>query len=355
MTNKLIIFGGGGFIGSTYYLEYHQRFDEIIIIDWFKEPTHSDSYLKTRLKDQLKPNTILIECNIFEIEEYQQHLLDASHILILNADTGTGSSFSSPYHSTNFNSNILSFLIEKIRKYHQNLKLLTIIFTSSRAVYGEGFWLCPTHGRVEISRGEYLISKKLQCPRCSVRLNLAGTPEGTTTQPLSVYGANKLFSEKLLELLFKNEVKKLIILRPQNVYGAGQSRKNPYTGLINWFSESLIQNQDLEIYEHGLIQRDFVEVRDVARAINKSIFEYEESFNVFNVGSGTPTTLIELAEILKELFNSKSKIRITGKFRNGDVLGALSSNENISDGLNFKAGISLSEGLEHYSEWFLNS
>lgn len=355
MTNKLIIFGGGGFIGSSYFLEYGNAFNQVVIIDWFNKPTHSDRFLKNRLyQEQItSENLTIIKGDIFEEKNYAEHLIDATHLLILNADTGTGSSFLTPYHSTNYNSNILSFLIEKIKKYNNNLSQLSIIFTSSRAVYGEGIWVCSRHGKVEISRSKYIAEKNIVCPFCSSQLTLTGTCENEKTEPLSVYGANKLFSEKLIELLLRNEVKKLIILRPQNVYGLGQSRKNPYTGLINWFSESLINQESIEIYEHGLIVRDFIEIRDVTRAIHMCFLKCDENFDIFNLGSGIPTTLIELAEVLKEIFNSNSEIKITDKYRKGDVLGALSNIQRIQSKTSFFPQISLKEGLKRYSNWFI--
>ena len=355
MTNKLIIFGGGGFIGSTYFLEYGKTFNEVIIVDWFKKPTHSDVFLKKRLlkAQTTAENLTIIECDIFEEKYYVEHLADATHLLILNADTGTGSSFLTPYHSTNYNSNILSFLIEKIKKHSNDLSQLSIIFTSSRAVYGEGVWVCQKHGKVEISRSKYLAKKNITCPFCAAQLNLTGTCENDITNPLSVYGANKLFSEKLLKLLLIDEVRKLIILRPQNVYGLGQSRRNPYTGLINWFSESLINHEDIEIYEHGLIIRDFIEIRDVTRAIQMCFFNCDDNFDIFNLGSGVPTTLIELAEVLKEIFNSNSEIKITDKYRKGDVVGALSNNQRIQSKTSFSSQIGLKEGLKRYSDWFI--
>lgn len=355
MTNKLIIFGGGGFIGSTYFLEYGNTFNQVVVIDWFNKPTHSDRFLKNRLhQGQITTeNLTIIEGDIFEEKYYAEHLIDATHLLILNADTGTGISFLTPYHSTNYNSNILSFLIEKIKKYNNDLSQLSVIFTSSRAVYGEGVWACSKHGEVEIYRSKYLAEKNISCPFCAAQLTLTGTCENDRTDPLSVYGANKLFSENLLKLLLVDEVRKLIILRPQNVYGLGQSRRNPYTGLINWFSESLINHEDIEIYEQGLIIRDFIEIRDVTRAIQMCFFNCDDNFDVFNLGSGVPTTLIELAEVLKEIFNSNSEIKITDKYRKGDVIGALSNNQRIQSKTSFSSQIGLREGLKRYSDWFI--
>ena len=110
-------------------------------------------------------------------------------------------------------------------------------------------------------------------------------------------------------------------------------------------------NLPVEIYERGLIQRDFVHVDDVVDSIYLSILN-NSGFNIYNIGSGKPIDLTSVAEIMKVNYNSKSKIEIVNKFRDGDVLGAFSDNLKASKILNYQPKIELSVGLNNYCDWF---
>lgn len=352
-----LILGGGGFIGVTYYLNHRDNYDKIFIVDWFKPPTHKDPYLKKTLFESKRDCDEIIESDVFDIEKYRHAFKEVSVIIMLNADTGTGSSFFKPYHSTFYNSTACTFVVQQMMEEVEDLSKVQLIFSSSRAVYGEGNWSCKTHGPQTIRRDLYLHSDLgLKCETCREPLTLNSFEEDQPLSPSSIYGLNKAFTEDALNILFKDRPTKVVIFRFQNVYGKGQSRHNPYTGVLNWFSEKLIENDSIEIFENALIERDFIHVKDTALAINQSIFNIEGHGNwIFNVGSGTSIKLIEVAEILKEAFASKSEIRTTNKYREGDVLGAFSDNRLIKEKTGYKPQVSIQDGLIDYSNWYLNS
>ena len=106
-----------------------------------------------------------------------------------------------------------------------------------------------------------------------------------------------------------------VALRYQNVYGPGQSLSNPYTGILSIFSTRILNGNDLDIYEDGLESRDFVYINDVVEATILCIEKEEANGEVFNVGSGIPTTVMSVAKSLKKLYKSDIKILISGKFR----------------------------------------
>ncbi len=351
-----LILGGGGFIGVTYYLNYREHYDKIFIVDWYKPPTHKDSYLKSTLFDSLRDCDEVIESDVYDISNYRHVFNDVSVVIMLNADTGTGSSYFSPYDSTLFNASACTFIIQHMIAEVDDLSKIQLVFSSSRAVYGEGNWYCPSHGKQTLNRDLYLNKQHgLRSEVSGELLELRSFDEDQPLEPLSIYGLNKAFTEHALQLLFKDRPTKVIILRFQNVYGKGQSRHNPYTGVLNWFSERLIKNEPIEIYENGLIERDFIHVKDAALAIHKSIFDIQGTDNwIFNVGSGFPIRLIKVAEILKELFSSTSEIRVSDKFRSGDVLGAYSDNARIKNITGFEPQVSIKDGLEDYVTWYKN-
>ncbi len=350
MTNKnLLVLGGGGFIGTTFYKKFKYKFDQIIVYDWFEGPTHNENnFLFNSLKNNLKKKDQIIRDDIYNIKSYKNLLSDISNLVILNADTGTGNSFFKPFQNTYYNSTILTYCFEFFNE--NNFNFSNIIYASSRAVYGEGNWY-SSEGKAKISRTNYLKTGLLNCDNTNKSIFLKSFEETQALDPLSIYGLNKVFSESFLKIINENRHVNTSILRFQNVYGVGQSMTNPYTGVLNWFSSSFLNNSTVEIYEKGLIQRDFVHVNDVVESIYLSL-KNNLGYNIYNIGSGKPVFLTDVAQKLKHNYKSKSKIEIVDKYRNGDVLGAFSDNEKANKILKYKPMVKLESGLEEYCDWF---
>ena len=93
------------------------------------------------------------------------------------------------------------------------------------------------------------------------------------------------------------------IFRFQNVYGVGQSLKNPYTGILSVFSTLMLEDKSVNIFEDGLESRDFINVIDIARGVIDSIDNTCSNRETINLGSGINTSVIEIAEILKKHYN----------------------------------------------------
>ena len=141
------------------------------------------------------------------------------------------------------------------------------------------------------------------------------------------------------------------IFRFQNVYGAGQSLKNPYTGILSIFSTLMLENKPVNIFEDGLESRDFVHVKDIADGVIASISNSKSNSEIINLGSGINTTVIEIAEILKKAYNSQSKLNITGDFRVGDIAHNKADISKAEKLLYFTPKISLENGLSDFCKW----
>jgi dTDP-L-rhamnose 4-epimerase len=360
MVRKAIIFGGGGFIGFEYYKNFSADYEKITILDKFSGPSHTTLSEYKKFRELLRPQDDIFTSDVAEILNWPELLQEVTDVFILNADTGTGNSYLNPSRTINDNLYKLSIIIEAIRL--NCIKDSTrIIFTSSRAVYGEGQWLCQEHGyQIPDRSSESLSSLKFvpRCKKCDQLLTLQGSREDNSFRPLSVYGLTKASGEQLLSLTLANAGFDVRIVRYQNVYGVGQAIDNPYTGVLNWFSKTLIRNEKISIYEQGNIIRDFIFVSDASILLHKiSSFsrQIEDQLAplVVNGGSGVATSLTAAAHLLRELYGSVSEINLTDDFRTGDVLGALANNDLAENMLGFKFTVTLKDGLHQYSDWFL--
>jgi dTDP-L-rhamnose 4-epimerase len=140
------------------------------------------------------------------------------------------------------------------------------------------------------------------------------------------------------------------VLRLQNVYGPGQSLRNPYTGIISIFSNQMRQNLPVNVYEDGGESRDFVYVDDVADVCMLAL-RLKTSPVLVNVGSGCPTRLIDLAHTLRALWESTSDITVSGDYRIGDIRHNWSDNALLRKYLPGWEPTPLGAGLKKSVEW----
>ncbi len=160
-------------------------------------------------------------------------------------------------------------------------------------------------------------------PDVETLFEAAATPEDAKLAPASIYAATKLAQEDLVRIATRALGIPAVILRMQNVYGEGQSLKNPYTGILSIFSNQLRLGKTLNLYEDGQESRDFVHVSDVARAVALALSTEAADGCTLNVGSGCATTIAEVASLLSERFGSKADPVISSQYRLGDIRHAI--------------------------------
>jgi len=142
-----------------------------------------------------------------------------------------------------------------------------------------------------------------------------------------------------------------VAFRYQNVYGPGQSLSNPYTGILSIFSTRILNGNNLDIYEDGLESRDFVFIDDVVDATILGIEKEQANGEVFNVGSGVATTVIEVAESLKKFFDSNISISISGKYRLGDIRHNYADLKKAKNLLGFTPKYNFQKGISEFVNW----
>ena len=248
-----------------------------------------------------------------------------------------------------------SNLLQAISSLGERSRVKKIILASSRSVYGEGKYYCKKCGVVypdsrrkeNMKKGDF----SMYCPICGEKVELLKTTEDSKVMPISLYAFTKYSQEKMLETMCSALSVDYTIFRFQNVYGVGQSLKNPYTGILSIFSTLMLEDKTVNIFEDGLESRDFINVRDVARGVIDSIENHDSNSEIINLGSGKGTSVLEIANILKAAYESKSELKITGDFRLGDIAHNVADITKAEDILGFKVTTSLEDGLLEFCEW----
>ena len=347
---KVLITGGAGFIGSSLSRRLISEGFEVSILDNFSKQIHGNN----ALAGDLASNSIrLIKGDIRDRSVVADAISDVEVIVHLAAETGTGQSMYEieKYESTNVVGTIN--IIEHLMQNKTYVK--KIIVGSSRAIYGEGAYLCNEHDKVYPSeRREIDMMNSLynpRCPHCNKFLLPCATSESAPLKPLSYYALTKQMQEQMVLMYAKVLNISGIALRYQNVYGPGQSLNNPYTGIMAIFSSLARKSEDIRIFEDGNESRDFVYIDDVIDATYKCILNDEVVIDSFNIGNGESISVSKIAHEITHFFNSNSIVKNTGEFRVGDIrhnYADLSKSRKI---LGFSPKWKFNDGLRFFLDW----
>jgi dTDP-L-rhamnose 4-epimerase len=182
-------------------------------------------------------------------------------------------------------------------------------------------------------------------------LELMATDEESKIHPSSVYGITKHNQEQMIMTVCPTLGIAPVALRYQNVYGPGQSLKNPYTGILSIFSTQIKNGNGINIFEDGKETRDFVFIDDVVDATILGIEKEEANNEIFNVGTGIPTDVITVAKALIQNYGIDVPITISGNYRIGDIRHNYADLTKITNKLGFKSKFSFDEGLKLFTKW----
>lgn len=351
---KVLITGGAGFIGSTLAGLLTQSGHEVSILDNLSAQIHGR--LPTHYPTSL--NAVeFIRGDVTRLDDWLQALKDQDAVVHLAAETGTAQSMYQIAHYNAVNSQGTALLFEALSRDKGQVK--KVVLGSSRSVYGEGAYSCacaPSHGRPVYPPPRTLADLQAQfweprCPFCGQAALIAPTPENAQVRPASIYAATKYAQEDLVRIGCEALDLTSVILRFQNVYGEGQSLNNPYTGILSIFSTRIRRGLSLPIFEDGKESRDFIHVSDVARALQCALEDEVRTGSIFNVGSGQPTSVLELANLLVEKFSGTIAPHVTGEFRIGDIRHCYADMRQIQQTLGFVPQVGLDEGLSRFAAW----
>jgi dTDP-L-rhamnose 4-epimerase len=345
---KALVTGGAGLIGSHIVDLLLRRGYGVRVLDNLEPGTHLEG------KPHWIPREVeFIQGDMRNPEDVERALMGVDVVFHQAAYGGFAPELSK---ITDVNACGTARIFEIIRAKRVNVQ--KIVTASSQAVYGEGKYSCEGCGVVsypdirpltQLEAAEW----EFRCGKCGSPLRGIPIDEDAPLRLNSVYALSKYFEERLTIALGREWGIPTVALRYALTYGPRQSIFNPYTGICSIFSTRLLNNLPPVVYEDGKQERDFVFVEDVARA-NLLVMESEAAkCDVFNVGTGKGTTVMEFACLLRDAYRVDVDPVLPGEFRPTDFRHLIADNSKIR-ALGWEPTVSVREGVSRYAQWILS-
>jgi dTDP-L-rhamnose 4-epimerase len=338
----ILVTGGAGFIGSHIVDALLDAGEDVRVLDVLLPAAHRER------PDYLDPRATYVEGDVRDPDVAARAVDGVTAVSHQAAMVGLGVDLSDigDYVSHNDLGTAVLLRALALRRFDGTLAL-----ASSMVVYGEGRYRCETHGIVRpgprspqaLDRGEF----EPPCPVCGRALAAEAVPEDAALDPRNVYAATKVAQEHLCGAFARETGATVTALRYHNVYGPRMPRDTPYAGVASIFRSSLAAGQAPRVFEDGGQRRDFVHVRDVAAANVQALRAGVPG--AFNVASGTPRTVGDMAAALARAVDPAVAPVVTGQWRAGDVRHVFASPERAAAELGFAAHEDFEAGMHEFA------
>lgn len=341
---RVLITGGAGFIGSHLANVLAETGTRVRVIDALSEQVHGEN---PRFPSYLHRDVERIEGDVRDRDAMDAALKGVTHVCHLAAAVGVGQSMYDIERYIDINTRGTAVLLEALAKR----PVQQLVVASSMSVYGEGLYRrgkdiveIPLRGHDHLSQGRWEIED----------VEPVATPETKTVVPASVYALSKYDQEQLCLIVGKAYRIPTVALRFFNVYGPHQALSNPYTGVLAIFASRILNGNPPLIFEDGLQRRDFVSVWDIVQACRRALTT-EHHGEVFNIGSGEPQTILEIAQRAIEVMGADLEPQVTGKYRVGDIRHCFADIDKARRLLKYEPQVRFADGLRELAQWLENA
>lgn len=350
---NILITGGAGFVGSNLALRLIEKGCNVTVLDNLSPQIHGENPERdSPLYQSIFGRVTFVHGDVTNRSDWEKVIEDKEVIIHFAAETGTGQSMYLIEKYNRVNALGTAIMMDVLLNHPNTVQ--KVILASSRAVYGEGKYLDSRGNSVyPPQRDTATMQQKIfEVLGEDGRVLLpAATDELSEIRPASVYGLTKSYQEDILRAVAIPQGIKYVILRYQNVYGAGQSLLNPYTGILSVFTSQIRSGNPINVFEDGKPQRDFVYVDDAVDATMLAMNSENADNQELNVGTGVGTTILDVAETLVKVYNKPTQIRISGSFRIGDIRHNVADLSKIKKLLNFQPQVTFQHGVQRFAEW----
>jgi dTDP-L-rhamnose 4-epimerase len=337
----ILVTGGAGFIGSHIVDALVADGHRVRVLDALPPSPHSQA------PEFVSPDAEVVQADVTDREAVAQALRGVNAVSHQAAMVGLGVDMRDIADYARHNDLGTAVLLRELAATRFGGRL---VLASSMVVYGEGGYRCALHGPVEAEPRalEDLTCGRFEprCPSCSRSLEPVAIEESAPLDPRNVYAATKVHQEHLCFSFARETGAPVTALRYHNVYGPRMPRDTPYAGVAAIFASSLAAGRAPRVFEDGRQLRDFVHVRDVARANVMALTSDQPIRGTFNIASGRPRSVGEMADALANAARPGAPRPVTsGEFRLGDVRHVFASPARAAQRLGFSAREDFHRGM----------
>jgi dTDP-L-rhamnose 4-epimerase len=350
MGERVLITGGAGFVGSHLADALAGNGHEVTLFDNLEPQVHGEG---ARRPAYLDPAHRLETGDVRDADALAPLVRQADVVFHLAAMVGVGQSMYQVRRYTDVNAMGMATLLEILSADRGRVKKLLV--ASSMSIYGEGAYHCPICGPVaprlrpvaQLKRAEW----EVRCPHCGSELRPMPTGEDKPLYPTSIYAITKRDHEEMAIAFGQAYELPAVALRFFNIYGSRQALNNPYTGVAAIFSGRMLSGHAPAIYEDGQQLRDFVHVSDVVQACCLAMDHAAADYQVLNVGTGQPVSVLQVGELLARELGWGGGFQILGKFRAGDIRHCFADTTRIRELLGYQARHRFQDGVRELVAW----
>ncbi|MDD1058412.1 NAD-dependent epimerase/dehydratase family protein [Streptomyces cocklensis] len=341
---RVLVTGGAGFIGSQVVASLAAEGHTPVVLDALLPAAHP--------RTPELPEAEFVRGDVRDAHAVSRALRGVDAVCHQAAMVGLGKDFADAPEYVACNDLGTAVLLAGMAE----AQVRRFVQAGSMVVYGEGRYECREHGAVrpgpraavDLAAGSF----EPRCPHCGAQLVPGLVNEDAPTDPRNVYATTKLAQEHLAAAWARSAGGTAVSLRYHNVYGPGMPRDTPYAGVASFFRSALAGGEAPRVFEDGAQRRDFVHVRDVARA-NVSVLAGIEDMpagghRAYNVGSGDPRTVGEMAAVLAAEHGGPAPV-VTGEFRLGDVRHITADSSRLRRELGWRAEVGFAEGVAEFA------
>ena len=352
MPATYLITGGAGFIGSYLVEELARHGHRVRVLDSLVEQVHGPRGNSTAVRRRLEQlGAELVNGDIRDTAALHRALDGVDGVVHLAAEVGVGQSMYEIARYVGGNDLGTAVLLEALIER----PIARLVVASSMSIYGEGAYQTEEGERVrDVRRRPEDVRAGIWEPATNSgdRLVSMPTDETKAADLASIYALTKYAQERSALIIGDAYPIEVVALRLFNVFGPGQALSNPYTGVLANFGARLMHGERPMVFEDGAQSRDFVHVRDVAKAFFAALTARGVAGEVFNVGSGRSYRIADVARMLAAAMGVPHlQPAILMQARAGDIRHCYADITKARDLLRFVPEHTLEESVAEMAAW----